>query len=77
MEANASLSSMTSMSVCKFRLSFPSSLGIAREGPMPMIRGATPAMVAPQNLARMGWLSSMALERFIMRMAAAGEQLSQ
>ena len=51
---------------------------MAREGPMPMMRGATPAMVAPQNLARMGWLRERALERFIMRMAAAGgEMMSQ
>ena len=76
MEANASFSSMMSMSVERLRLYFERSLGIARVGPMPIIRGATPAMVAPTNLARMGWLSSWARERRIRRTAAAiGEGL--
>ena len=39
---------------------------------MPIIRGATPAMVEPTYLARMGWLSECARERRIRRMAAAG-----
>ncbi len=39
---------------------------------MPIMRGATPATVAPQNLARMGWFIFWAVERFIRRMAAAG-----
>jgi hypothetical protein len=72
MEAKASLISTMSMSSL-VRLNFERSLGIATDGPIPMIRGATPATVAPQNLARMGWPSSMALDRFIKRMAAAGE----
>ena len=71
MEAKASFSSMMSMSVERLRLCLERSLGIARVGPMPIIRGATPAMVAPTNLARMGWLSSWARERRIRRMAAA------
>lgn len=44
---------------------------MAAVGPMPITRGGTPATVAPQNLARMGWLSSIALERRIKRTAAA------
>jgi hypothetical protein len=43
---------------------------------MPITRGGTPATVAPQNLARMGWLSSMALERRIRRTAAAVSTVS-
>lgn len=46
-------------------------LGDGEEGPMPIILGATPATVAPQNLARMGWWSSRARERFMRRTAAA------
>lgn len=38
---------------------------------MPMIRGGTPATVAPTNLARMGCPNSMALDRFIRRIPAA------
>ena len=45
---------------------------MAREGPMPIMRGATPATVAPQNLARMGWFIFWAVERFMRRTAAAG-----
>lgn len=45
---------------------------MAADGPMPMMRGGTPATVAPTNLAKMGWPSSMALERFIRRTPAAG-----
>ena len=71
MEANASLISIRSMSVCRLRLYFERSLGIAREGPMPIIRGAMPATVAPTNLARMGWWSSRARERRMRRTAAA------
>ena len=76
MEAKASLISMMSMSVCRLRLYLVMSFGIARVGPMPIIRGATPAMVAPTNLARMGWLSSWARERRIRRTAAAGGGVS-
>lgn len=71
MEAKASLSSMMSMSVERLRLNFERSLGMAREGPMPMMRGARPTTVAPQNLPRMGWWRVLAVERFIRRMAAA------
>src|SRR5271154_1127307 len=75
-DANASLISKMSMS------SFVSwnllrSFGIATEGPIPMMRGGTPATVAPQNLARMGWPSSMALDRFIRRTAAADRPCQQ
>lgn len=45
---------------------------MAMEGPIPIIRGATPAIVAPQNLARIGWFIFWAVERFMRRMAAAG-----
>ena len=75
MEANASFISMMSMSVERLRLYLERSLGIARVGPMPIIRGATPAIVAPTNFARMGWLSSWARERRIRRTAAAGIML--
>lgn len=44
---------------------------MATEGPMPMMRGGTPATVAPTNFARMGWPSWMALERFMRITAAA------
>ena len=44
---------------------------MAIDGPMPIIRGARPATVAPTYLARMGWPSWIALERFIKRTAAA------
>ena len=72
MEAKASLSSMMSMSVLRLRLNLVRSLGMTIEGPIPIMRGATPATVAPQNLARMGWFIARALERFIRRIAAAG-----
>lgn len=71
MEAKASLTSMTSMSVERLRLNLEMSFGMAREGPIPMMRGATPATVAPQNLARMGWFIARALERLMRRIAAA------
>ena len=48
---------------------------MAREGPMPIIRGATPATVAPQNLARMGCFIFWAVERFKRRIAAAGRDI--
>ena len=60
-----------SMSVERLRLSLESSLGIAREGPMPIMRGGTPAMVEATYLARMGWERECARERRIRRMAAA------
>jgi len=55
------------------RLNLVRSLGMAIEGPIPMIRGARPATVAPTYLARIGWPSSMARERLIRRTAAAGK----
>lgn len=70
MEAKASLTSITSQSEM-LRLYLESSFGIAMEGPMPIMRGATPATVTPTNLATMGWPSSMARERFMRRTAAA------
>ena len=50
---------------------------MASEGPMPIIRGATPATVAPQNLARIGWFIFWAVERFMRRMAAAGSGVNK
>lgn len=52
-EAKASLISKISISSL-FRPNLPRILGIAKEGPMPMIRGSRPATVAPQNLPTIG-----------------------
>lgn len=53
MEAKASLISKISISSL-FRPNLPKILGIARVGPIPIIRGSRPATVAPQNLPTIG-----------------------
>lgn len=69
--SHASLISTTSMSLSNDRLYLASSFGMAKTGPMPMIRGGSPAKAVPMYFARMGCFSSIALDRFISNRAPA------
>lgn len=69
-EAKASLISKRSISSL-LNLNFPSSFGIATDGPIPMILGARPWTVAPQNFAIIVCPILSAVERFMSSTDAA------